>query len=206
MARKKVTLITGANGEVGHGLIKQLYEMPQALPVVALDLRNLDEIILPWVEIAIAGDILDQDVLNRLTSEYEFDVIYHLAALLSTHSEFRPEAAHRVNVQGTVNLLQLASEQSHWRNKPVKFIYPSSVAVYGMPDLTTKAAAPPRDDFLEDRLFVQFDPPPQVDIEVLERHGEQVRAMQPAQCPQGGIARAAVANTGKVRVEIHDST
>src|SRR3972149_4680084 len=141
MARKKVILITGANGEVGHGLIKQLHEMPQALPVVALDLRNLDKSILPWVEIGIAGDILDQDVLNTLTSEYEFDVIYHLAALLSTHSEFRPEAAHRVNVQGTVNLLYLAAEQSRLRGEMVRFLYPSSIAAYGVPDLATKDAA-----------------------------------------------------------------
>ena len=141
--RRRVILITGANGEVGHGLIRQLYDMPSAPPIVVLDIRGLDESISSLVDTAIVGDILDQNLLDNLTSEYEIDTIYHLAALLSTHSEFRPEAAHRVNVQGTINLLQMAIEQARWRGQPVKFIYPSSVAVYGMPDLETKASVPP---------------------------------------------------------------
>ncbi|MFW5748349.1 MAG: NAD-dependent epimerase/dehydratase family protein [Chloroflexota bacterium] len=143
MIRKKVILITGANGEVGHGLIEKLHEDPGAPPVVVLDIRSLDEHMLPYVDTAIVGDILDADLLDNLTSEYEIDTIYHLAALLSTHSEFRPEAAHRVNVQGTINLLHMAGEQASWRDEPVRFIFPSSVAVYGMPDLGTKGAVPP---------------------------------------------------------------
>lgn len=141
MTRKKVILITGANGEVGHGLIKQLHEDPNAPPVITLDIRGLDDAVTSYVDSSIVGDILDHDLLDTLTSEYEIDTIYHLAALLSTHSEYRPETAHRVNVQGTVNLLQLAIEQARWRESPVKFIYPSSVAVYGMPDLDVKAQA-----------------------------------------------------------------
>lgn len=141
--RKKVILITGANGEVGHGLIRALYPMEDKPDIVVLDIRGLDEAMTPMVDAGIVGDILDNSLLDMLSSEYEIDTIYHLAALLSTHSEFRPESAHRVNVQGTINLLQLASEQGRWRGKPVKFIFPSSVAVYGMPNLATKAAAAP---------------------------------------------------------------
>src|SRR5690606_34868215 len=48
-----------------------------------------------------------------------------------------------VNVQGTINLLQLAVEQARWRGQAVKFMFPSSIAVYGMPDLPTKAKVPP---------------------------------------------------------------
>ncbi len=139
--RQKVTLITGANGEVGHGLIKAIYNMPDVPDVVVLDIRGLDAHMEPFVDATIVGDILDESLLDTLMAEYEIDTIYHLAALLSTHSEFRPTSAHRVNVQGTINLLQMAIEQSHWRAKPVKFIYPSSIAVYGMPDLETKATA-----------------------------------------------------------------
>lgn len=141
--RKKVILITGANGEVGHGLINRLYRMPEAPPVIVLDIRALDKSIEPYVEQAIVGDILDTDLLDNLTMEYEIDTVFHLAALLSTHSEFRPEAAHRVNVQGTINLLHMAQEQANWRAAPVKFLFPSSVAAYGVPDLETKAALPP---------------------------------------------------------------
>ncbi len=139
--RQKIILITGANGEVGHGLIRQLADMEEMPPVVVLDIRGLDDAMRPYVYETKVGDILDVDGLETLTNEYEIDAIYHLAALLSTHSEFNPEVAHRVNAQGTVNLLHLASEQSRLRGEPVKFIYPSSVAVYGLPDLATKAAA-----------------------------------------------------------------
>jgi len=78
-------------------------------------------------------------MLERLVSEYEFEVIYHLAALLSTRGEFSPGMTHQVNVNGTMQLLRLAAEQSEWRQKPVQFIFPSSLAVYGFPDLETKS-------------------------------------------------------------------
>lgn len=145
--RKKVILITGANGEVGHGLMKALYKIESAPDVIVLDVRGLDESMHQYVDTTIVGDILDTSLLDMLMSEYEIEAVYHLAALLSTHSEFRPESAHRVNVQGTINLLHLAIEQANWRGKPVKFIFPSSVAVYGVPDLTTKAQlAPVKED------------------------------------------------------------
>jgi nucleoside-diphosphate-sugar epimerase len=139
--RKKVILITGANGEVGHGLIHQLSGMADMPPVIVLDIRGLDDHMRPRVYETIVGDILDTALLETLINEYEIETVYHLAALLSTHSEFNPEVAHRVNVQGTVNLLRMATEQSHLRGQTVKFIFPSSIAVYGLPDLPTKAAA-----------------------------------------------------------------
>jgi threonine 3-dehydrogenase len=139
--RQKIILITGANGEVGHGLIRQLAETPDMPPVVVLDIRGLDDSMRPLVYETKIGDILDTAMLETLINEYEIETIYHLAALLSTHSEFNPEGAHRVNVQGTINLLHLASEQSRLRGEPVKFIFPSSVAIYGLPDLVTKASA-----------------------------------------------------------------
>jgi threonine 3-dehydrogenase len=139
--RPKIILITGANGEVGHGLIQQLGQMPNMPPVVVLDIRGLDSSMQPHVYETIVGDILDTALLETLINEYEIDTIYHLAALLSTHSEFNPEGAHRVNVQGTLNLLHMATEQSRLRGEPVKFIFPSSIAIYGLPDLATKAAA-----------------------------------------------------------------
>ena len=67
---------------------------------------------------------MDKALLSRLVSEYEVDTIYHLAALLSTRSEFTPEAAHQVNVEGTLGLLNLAAEQSEWRDEPVKVHLP----------------------------------------------------------------------------------
>jgi nucleoside-diphosphate-sugar epimerase len=139
--RERVVLITGANGEVGHGLIEALSDMPDQLPMVALDIKRLDRPLRRLVKRTIIGDILNTELLESLDTEFEIDTIYHLAALLSTSSEFNPEGAHRVNVQGTINLLKLAVDQGVMRGAAVKFLYASSIAAYGMPDLDTKDAA-----------------------------------------------------------------
>jgi threonine 3-dehydrogenase len=138
--RKKVILITGAAGEIGTALIEQLLTQG-VTDILCLDIRPLPEPLQSKV-VHTVGDICDRALLERLVSEYEIDTIYHLAALLSTRAEFTPEAAHRVNVEGTLGLLQIASDQSDWRGKPVLFIFPSSVAIYGLPDLSTKAQFP----------------------------------------------------------------
>ena len=135
--RKKVTLVTGAAGEVGTSLVQKLTETSPRT-VLTLDLSSLPAM-LPTGHVHVQGDILDRSLLSRLVAEYEIECIFHLAALLSTRSEFTPEQAHRVNVEGTLELLRLASEQSQWRGEPVQFIFPSSIAVYGLPTLEAKA-------------------------------------------------------------------
>lgn len=139
--RQPIILITGANGEVGHGLIRYLAEQQDSPRVVVLDLHPLDELLRPFVLHAIEGDILDRALIQQIAQDYEIDTIYHLAALLSTYGEHHPERAHAVNVEGTLNLLHMASEESAANHKPVKFIYPSSIAAYGIPDLKTKTQA-----------------------------------------------------------------
>ena len=134
--RKKVILITGAAGEVGQSLVKYLAES-NGTPLLTLDIRELPAE-MKGMSTHLVGDILDKNLFARLIADYEIDRIYHLAALLSTSSEFTPATAHRVNVEGTMSLLELASEQSRWRGRPVMFIFPSSIAVYGLPDLETK--------------------------------------------------------------------
>ncbi len=138
--RTPVVLITGANGEMGHGLIEH-FRRQRSHRLVALDLKPLDAALQPYCEAAIVGDILDQDLLQRLISEFEIHEIYHLAALLSTRAEYTPAIAHRVNVEGTLNLLNLAHEQSRWHGRPVKFLFPSSIAAYGITNVETKAVA-----------------------------------------------------------------
>lgn len=138
--RKEVVLITGANGEIGHGLITHLGKQGN-FSVVALDVQPLDEALRPFCERFIQGDILDGMLLGRMVVEYEIRTIYHLASILSTKAEYNPETAHRINVEGTLNLLRLAVEQSQWQGKPVKFLYPSSIAAYGLPSLEAKNRA-----------------------------------------------------------------
>jgi nucleoside-diphosphate-sugar epimerase len=138
--RKPGVLITGAGGEMGHGLIERLAD-EGATSILALDVRPLEPGLQRRCTAALTGDILDERLLERLQSEYEIHTIYHLAALLSTRAEFTPEAAHRVNVDGTMHLMKLAIEQSRWHGQVVTFMFPSSIAVYGLPDRAAKARA-----------------------------------------------------------------
>ena len=138
--RKKSILITGAAGEIGDALIMNLAKQ-DINQIVTLDLKELSPDNSAHIT-HVQGDIMDKALLARLVSEYEISIIYHLAALLSTRAEFTPEAAHEINVEGTMGLLKLASEQSQWRGEPVQFIFPSSIAAYGMPDLEVKASYP----------------------------------------------------------------
>ncbi len=138
MLRKPVALITGASGEIGHGLITRLAEEGNR-PVITLDLKPLEPGLARLVQQQFAGSILDTNLLERILSEYEVELVFHLAALLSTRSEFTPVAAHQVNVEGTMNLLEFAQKQGESHGRPVVFLYPSSIAVYGLPDLGTKA-------------------------------------------------------------------
>jgi nucleoside-diphosphate-sugar epimerase len=87
------------------------------------------------------GSITDNSLLDRMIAEFEVDRVFHLAALLSTRSEFTPMAAHQVNVEGTLNLLEFAQRQGESHGRPVVFVYPSSIAAYGLPDLETKMRA-----------------------------------------------------------------
>jgi threonine 3-dehydrogenase len=105
--RKKAFLVTGASGEIGQALVKSLTEQNE-MPIITLDIAPLPDEMHPMVT-SFQGDIMDRALLSRLVSEYEVDTIYHLAALLSTRSEFTPEAAHKVNVEGTLGLLNLAA-------------------------------------------------------------------------------------------------
>ncbi|MEE9167366.1 MAG: NAD-dependent epimerase/dehydratase family protein, partial [Candidatus Neomarinimicrobiota bacterium] len=129
--RKPVTLITGANGEIGHGLIAALAHKGET-NVVGLDLDPLEDRIRDKVLESVMGTVLDRNLLERINAEYEISTVYHLAAILSARAEYSPMTAHDVNVGGMINLLHLALEQAESQGRPVKFFFPSSIAVYGM--------------------------------------------------------------------------
>jgi nucleoside-diphosphate-sugar epimerase len=137
---ERAILITGANGEIGHGLVSYLGQKTD-VRIVALDLKPLDPSLEDHCHDFIQGDILDLELLKDLSDRFEFETIYHLASILSTRAEKDPHMAHRVNVGGTINLFQLALKQAGRLGTRVKFLYPSSIAVYGMPDRETKSRA-----------------------------------------------------------------
>lgn len=126
---------------MGTGLIERLARASDAYDILALDLREVSDELGRLCHARIVGDVLDQRLLDRLVSEFEIHTVFHLAALLSTRSEFTPATAHEVNVKGTLNLLELAVEQSRWHGSAVRFLFPSSIAVYGLPNLDAKRAA-----------------------------------------------------------------
>lgn len=140
MARRPVVLITGAGGEIGHGLVHEIAARG-TFDILALDVRPLDPDVARRCAAVRIGDVLDHHLLDRVRAEFEISIIFHLAALLSTRAEFVPEPAHEVNVQGTLNLLHLAVGEAQAPDHPVMFLFPSSIAVYGLPDLATKRAA-----------------------------------------------------------------
>jgi nucleoside-diphosphate-sugar epimerase len=140
MARKPVVLITGASGEIGHGLIESVSAQPDR-PVVTLDLSPLAPELAGRVRQHYVGSILDPQLLDRILAEYEIDLVFHLAAVLSTRGEFAPMTAHKVNVEGTLQMLEFAQKQGESHGRPVAFLYPSSIAAYGLPSLTAKSRA-----------------------------------------------------------------
>ena len=137
--RKPVVLITGAGGEIGHGLVTRL--SAAGLPIITIDVSPLDPALAPHVTREFTGSITDNSLLDRMIAEFEVDRVFHLAALLSTRSEFTPVTAHHVNVEGTLNLLEFAQRQGESHGRPVTFIYPSSIAAYGLPGLDAKSRA-----------------------------------------------------------------
>jgi len=137
--RKPVVLITGAGGEIGHGLVTRLAASGSL--IITLDVSPLDSLLAPIVAREFTGSITDTNLLDRILAEFEVEQVFHLAALLSTRSEFTPVTAHHVNVDGTLNLLEFAQHEGESHGRPVTFVYPSSIAAYGLADFETKMRA-----------------------------------------------------------------
>jgi len=138
--RQPAVFITGAGGEVGHGLISSFSNEGRP-DIVATDLRELDRSQREKCAATYLADVCDRDALDRILSMYQVREMSHLAAVLSTRAEFAPEIAHQVNVNGTVNVLQIAAEQGRMYGEPVKVVFPSSIAVYGFGSLKQKQEA-----------------------------------------------------------------
>lgn len=133
-------LITGANGEVGHGLIKHLASIGHK-KIIAFSRSPLSDVLRPMVSDPLAMDVQDLDKLTKLFEEFNITTVFHLASILSTKGEHNPVMAHSINVNGIMNLLDLCVRKMEKTGLPVKFIYPSSIAVHAIPSLEVKAAA-----------------------------------------------------------------
>lgn len=147
---KEAVLITGANGEIGHGLIEHLVAEGR-YRILALDLDDSHlQGIKDKIEF-IRGDVRDQKLMDEIGEKYVLSKIFHLAALLSSRGEKDPILAHQVNVEGSLNLLNLAKRVSDIKKRSVVFVFPSTIAAYGIrsPEIKRQAGKVSEDQFLE---------------------------------------------------------
>src|SRR5919106_5218752 len=131
---EKVVLVTGACGEIGQALVQGLAKQG-GYRIVTADLSPLPDSIKD-----ISVEHAQGDLVYKIKTfyDYDFDLIFHLAASLSSKAEVSSEEAHRINVEGTMQLLMLAAYRSEKYQKSVKFLFPSSIAAYGMPSREVK--------------------------------------------------------------------
>lgn len=130
-------LVTGACGEIGQALVQGLAQHG-GYRIVSADLAPLPDTISHLVAEHVRGDLVNK---VKIFYDYDFDVIFHLAASLSSKAEESPEMAHRINVEGTMQMLAMAAYRSEKYDKHVKFLFPSSIAAYGLRNLEEKKFA-----------------------------------------------------------------
>ena len=135
----RTALVTGANGEMGHLLLPALRESGYEL--VALDLQPTAPGIAVHCKSTVIGSVAEPSLVEALFREHAVDAVFHLAALLSSKAERDPDLAHEVNVSATLNLFRLCRERARAVGRDVRFHFPSSIAVYGLPDAAAKLAA-----------------------------------------------------------------
>jgi len=134
---EKLVLVTGACGEIGQALVQELAQKG-GYQIVTSDLMPLPDAIKSFSSEHVQGDLVYK---VKTFYDYDFETVFHLAASLSSKAEVATEEAHRINVEGTMQLLMMAAYRSEKYQKPVKFLFPSSIAAYGMPSRETKRSA-----------------------------------------------------------------
>ncbi len=133
-------LITGGAGFIGSHIVEHFQEEASEIRVLDnLRTGNLDNLI-GLDHTFIKGSINDRDLVQK--SVQDIDYIFHLAALVSVpESMTKISECIEINVNGTLNLLEAASEAG-----VKKIVFASSAAVYGdnptSPKLETMCPAP----------------------------------------------------------------
>ena len=115
-------LVIGANGQLGSELVTSLRDKFGHDNVLATDIREPEFIDGPF-EIL---DVMQADKLAEVVEKFQINEIYHLAAFLSAKAEQHAQFAWDLNMQGLLNVLNIAKE-----NTSIKVYWPSSIGVYG---------------------------------------------------------------------------
>lgn len=124
MIKEKI-LVIGAFGQIGVELTLALRKMYGNANVVASDLREENELLKgsgPYVSL----DVMNKEMLHVQVIRQNITQIYLLAAMLSATGEKNPNLAWNLNMQGLLNVLDIAREE-----KLHKVYWPSSIAVFG---------------------------------------------------------------------------
>lgn len=125
MLERERILVTGAGGQLGQELVRTLVALYGEDRVIASDLDALAEKKFPYCRFE-AINVFNTEHLVRVIKKNKVVQIYHLAAVLSATGEQAPLDAWLVNVQGLLNILELA--RTH---KLERVFWPSSIAVFG---------------------------------------------------------------------------
>lgn len=131
-------LVTGGAGFIGSHVCERLLHAGHAVWVFddlnefyapAIKLRNLDELkALDGSLHFVPGDLTQRNAVEELFASVKFDQVIHLAARAGVRPSLdEPALYQRVNVEGTVNLLEAARQ-----NGVKKIIIASSSSVYGV--------------------------------------------------------------------------
>lgn len=117
-------IMLGANGQIGSELATALRHKFGYENVITTDIRQPQE--LGENEIFEIVNVLDKARLRTLFEEHKPTQIYLLAAMLSATGEQYPQKAWDLNMNGLLNVLDLAVELGI-----KKIFWPSSIAVFG---------------------------------------------------------------------------
>ncbi len=117
-------LITGGAGFIGCYLVHRLVEADQEVVVFDINIDNIED--KDERATYIQGDISNLDQVREVIEKYDFDSVFHLASILPPKTEEDPYFAFKINIEGTMNVLNTACKHG------VKtIIYPSSATVFG---------------------------------------------------------------------------
>lgn len=115
-------LITGANGQIGTRLTRELRKIYGKENVIASDINEAPYDNAPFEFL----DILNKDRFKKYVENNNITQVYHLAAILSAKGESKPQLTWEVNLNGLLTLLDIGRE-----TQLEKIFYPSTIAVFG---------------------------------------------------------------------------